>query len=445
MLNNKYIKVEQIEVKISELVKYIARKAILILMVSLIVAILLPVSKLYLDARVNANKNVESDEYKYEVMKLTRYETQLQEYYKQYESMVDYRDKSIIMNMDSNNVYVLSIQFIIEADREELTDIMTAYSNYYLNGDMAKDMCDLNNKIEEKYLDEIISVNCSNYSNYETSSVLNVKLYGMNEEFCGSYSSMIKEVIMEFGKKIDSVGRENEINILQEEIVKGSFSEIKVAQDSKNANLANLETNISNLKIEIENIKSEVGVGNRLANTNEGFDIKYLFLGFGLGMCITVVGLSIIYIFSNKVKYAEEVAENTDMILLGKFKALENTLFDRFFKCKRNNELQKEIVINKIKMLYDTNNGKINAISVSDKNYYHKAKSFFEKLDISSTELCINGDITSDIDAMKLFDNSHENIVLIIYRGRTKYININDVLEICNIKKITVLGYIYVE
>ena len=441
MKQHRCIQVEQIEVKISKLIKYIIKKSINILIIAIIFACLFPATKYYLDSRSGTNVNENDDENKYELMKMGVYQEQLEEYYKEYQSMLNYKETSIVMQLDYDNVYTLTMQFVVNASDEEITDITTAYYNYYQNGDLAYDMSVLDGMIDQKNISELIKVNCSSYANYETSSIINVKLYAMNEEICKKYVEIIKEALQKFSKKLDENGKENEISILSEAIVKRQAAEVKTIQDSINSYIADLDTNITNLKAKIE----QCVVATSSVSQEVGIESRFVVLGFIVGAFFAIMILSVIYIFSNKVKYAEEVAEYSDLTYLGTYRASKKTIIEKLFRCNCSNVLQKEIINNKIKMLYQIDDENIGVISISgDKFAGHVDDIFaFDKQD--AITVSVIGDIIKDVEAMKLFSNSSKRVIFVISGACTKYGQINDVIEICNIKNTDVLGYIYVE
>ena len=55
------------------------------------------------------------------------------------------------------------------------------------------------------------------------------------------------------------------------------------------------------------------------------------------------------------------------------------------------------------------------------------------------------GDVIKDVEAMKLFSGSFKRVVVVISGEYAKYGQINDIIEICNIKNTDIIGYIYVE
>lgn len=439
MKDNRLIQIEQIEVKINELVMYIIRKFVYIFAIAILFSISVPLLKYYLSIKMN-DKAI-GGEQEYENQKLAIYEKQLDEYYRQYETMTDYSENSLLLKLDQDNTYALVIQFIIDTDTENLVDITTAYSNYYSNGNMSEEMKKLSDKNEGQYLEEIIRLNCSTYSNYESSSIINVKIYGDSEEFCKSYSEVIKKVIYDFSAKLNSADKKNEIKILSEEIVVGSFADIKSAKESKIAYIANLETNISNLSISIDEIRNSISVDGKNVATKKIFDLKYVVIGFFGGIVLATIAFCIIYIFSNKIKYAKEISEYTNMLLLGKIS--NNGTFNKKVNSGYDIDKQVELIINKIQMMYEIENKKINMISVSkDKD---KITSVFKNVDIDAEQISVYGDITEDIDTIKRFKNSYDNIVLVMYARHTNYNHINDILKICYTKQSKILGYIYVE
>ena len=441
MKQHRCIQVEQIEVKISKLIKYIIKKSINILIIAIIFACLFPVTKYYLESRSGTNVNENDDENKYELMKLDVYQEQLEEYYKEYQSMLNYMETSIVMQLDYDNVYMLTMQFVVNASDEEIMDITTAYYNYYQNGDLAYDISVLDGMIDQKNISELIKVDCSSYANYETSSIINVKLYATNEEVCKKYVEIIKEAMQKFSKKLDENGKENEISVLSEAIDKRKATEVKTIQDSKNSYITNLDTNITNLKMKIE----QCAVATSSASQEVGIETKFIVLGFIVGAFFAIIILSVIYIFSNKVKYAEEVAEYSDLTYLGSYRASKKTIIEKIFRSNCSNVLQKEIINNKIKMLYEIENEDIGAISVCrDKNAGYVEEMFaFDKQ--NAVRVRVIGDVIKDVEAMKLFSGSFKRVVVVISGEYAKYGQINDIIEICNIKNTDIIGYIYVE
>lgn len=445
---NQYKKIEinEVEVKFGELIKYLFRNIIGIVGFALLMMVVIPALILLLNKNSIDDDIAIQNEGKYNSQRLQMYKEQLSAYSKRYESLLNKQKESILMKLDPNDLYVLSIQFIVDTTDENEMDVMTAYSNYCLNGNLATDMFGMNNSIEEKYLNEIIKATCSDYSAYEISAVLDVKVYGYSEEFCISYANIVKESFALFSDKLTEHGKENRVEVISEKIFNGSDAGIKKIQDEINTSISTLELDIAKIKSNISSLENNgVEIDDEWDDySNSEHNILYVIIGFFGGLIIALIVVAIKYIFSNNIKYAEEISEYTGIVFLGKLKCSKNTIGTKiievlFRNSKYSNEIQEKIILSRLKVLYSVDGkNEIDVIGRCNEEVIKNIK--FDKFSFNNI-----GDIIENPDSIERFDNASENVLLVISSSNTNYIYVNEILEFCNIRKTNIIGYIYVE
>lgn len=445
----KQIKINEIEVKIVELLKYICRNIVSIIFVSLIIMIIVPSLK-YLFDRMNADSNDGTELYVWtETQKLKEYKEQLNIFNNRYLAEKEYKNQSLIMKLDSKNINIATLQFYVIAQEEMMLDVMTAYSNYADNGDLVADIYEMDKSVEAKYLKEIIKVNCSSYSNFDASAVINVKIYGENKEICSGYVDKVKNAFDNFSYLLNGVGIENEIKIFSETYHVGQDSNIRVLQENQNTLISKLESDIINLTTTIEMMQQNGIVSadeEEILKKEESFDMRYVILGAVVGIVISVIFLSIKYIFSGKIKYSEELAEYLNIPVFGEVNICKKSFGDKIFNKKfvDNWETQSKLISCKIaSMCVEESISQVDIIGLLEADMISKTEELTLKLEQEGIKLKVTGDIVNDFNAIKLFDKGEKAVIIAVAPKNTSYKYVNNVIEFCNIKKVNILGYVF--
>ncbi len=435
MEDNKKLDKKNIEINVFELVKYICKKAIWILVISLVIAGIVSIAKYVSDkneygsTQSNSNDSYESQKYESNLQHINFYE-------KAYESRKEYERESILMSLDSYNINVASIDFFIDAKEENIIDVMTAFSTYGNEGGLITDMYKKDSQIKEKYLYEIVSVSCSNYENYGTSSVMNIRVYGKTTEQCKHFVDIIKTVLNEYSARLNNIGIENNIKQCDESYFVDKDGNVFQIQKNFIDSLTEIENEITRLKEEnsvyaAQGILPSGQIGTDKTEETVSFNIKYFILGLAIGLVLAVCVYAFKFILSGRVKYATELSEVRDIDYIGSID-----------KVKKNSAELEQLPC-KIKWTceyHDTSNISVVGNFLKATNDVEEFfKTNIKKLDINSK---IVGDVVNDIDSMnKLM--AGDNVIVVVLENETSYNYVDSLMENCILKKVNIMGYIY--
>lgn len=435
MDDNKKIDRRNFEVNVLELMKYIGKRFVVVLFISIAVAGIVLFAKYISDK--NKFSTVQGEEHiSYESQMYESNLEQIKFYETAYESRKEYEKESILMSLDSYNINSATVDFFINGKEEDIVDIMTAYSLYGNEGGLIADMCEKDNSIKEKYLYEIISVTCSDYEDYGKSSVMNVRVYGKTREQCQHFVEIIKDVLNEYSTHLNDIGIENQIKQCNENYFVDKDGNVFQIQRNFIALLTEIEDEISRLKeenalYEKQGIVPSNQVGQDEATNKASFDSKFFIIGLILGLIVAVCVYAFKFILSGKVKYATELSDARDVEYIGSV-----------HKSKKKSEgLQK--LSCKIKWICEYHN----TDSISIVGGFSKLEPDVQELfNAKITECGVNskivGDIVNDVDAMdKVLPG--ENVIIAVLENETSYNYIDSLIENCILKKANIIGYVY--
>lgn len=449
---NTKLKREQIEINIVEMFKYVCVRSLWVLLFAIVIAILIPLLKYAGDKRETTNIQSTSEEEMQEEEQLQNYMDNLEFYENVYQTEMNYRKNSILMKLDYKNINVGIIQFYVNANDEDLLDVMTAYSNYGNDGALLSDIYKLDNTVGETYLKEIIKLTCSNYSNYETSSVISVRVYAESEEDCSHYTQLVIQRLEEYSDLLNDVGIQNELNQFYEKYYIGQDSAVWTTQKNHNTTVKELENNITSIKNNIDMLKSQMDVqadGSEKLASSVSFSIKYAIVGFALGLILAIIFFVIKYIISGKLKYPGELNEATGILYIGKIhgniRNISEKIFGDILFKDRFALVREESMIYKIKSLCE--HYKTTEVTViGDKKAMDEEglNELTARLKKENVVMKMTGDVVSDITAMKSL-TTDESVVIAIKSGSTSYAYVEELVKLCAIKKSNIIGYIYID
>lgn len=438
------LKKEQIEINIVEMIKFIWSKSIWVIVCAIIIAILIPSLKYIVEKNnVEDTENIVED-----VMTdsdiLQSYTSSLEIYEKAYATEKDYRENSILMNLDYKNINTATIQFYVKAEEQMLLDALTAYTNYSNDGGLVSDVYKIDDTISERYLKEIIKVTCSNYGSYDVSSVIGIKVYGRDKDECSYYVGLVINALEAYSKLLNETGINHSIEKFYENYYMGQDSTVWTVQKNLTSTMTELENNITNIQTQIDTLRENgVKLPEEIENINSGeakatFSIKYAIVGFVIGLILAIIFLIIKYMVNDKVKYATELSEITEISFIGE-------VLNKKEKCKDKYALVKsERLIYKIQSIckyYKTNEITLigNVESCSE-----ELATISDRLNKEEIKVKVTGDVVGSIDAMKAF-GSDESVILVALANETSYTYVEEIIKLCAVKESNVLGYIYIK
>lgn len=352
----------------------------------------------------------------------------------QVEELQKYVDKSIYMQLDSQNIHVVSAQYTILSE-SNVENILASLVYFINEGGIVEDIPAEYSDLEAEYWRDII--NCSTNKN-----VLNLTIYHYQTDKAQKILDVIEKKMYEMLPKL----QETQGDFIFEKLNSVSYikSDINVTntQNNNKNNLKSYSSNVAdfdNKLISQKNAKAdfikknepEVIIKQQL-NTKKEI-IKYGILGIISGMVFVFGYFMIKYIIGNRIKSQEDLA-NTDLNIIGcySYKSgykpdLDRCMVDLELWTKEysiskfflNALWESEIVISVIDDLVK----KIKGINLQVEYGYHT----YENVE----------------DLKRLVDSKY--CILLIETGKTTYSQIEQQIDLCKKFHVMILGCIIVE
>ena len=440
-VNENMLKSEQVEISITELCKYVCARIIWILIFSFILAIFVPLLKYFNDKNALQNSEFE-EEYKLQQEQLQSYCEQMEFYEQMLETEKKYKQDSVYINLDYKNINVVTLQFDIKTDENSLVDVMTAFYYYGNEGAMVKDIYELDDSLEPIYLKEVLRVTCSNYSVYDPSSVMSIRIYAESEDNCVKYAELVRQVLENYSNSLTEAGLSNEVVQMYEKYYIGQDAAIWSAQKTHSSTLIELKNNITTCETKIEELESIITDNN--VPQEAIFSKKYAVVGFAVGFMVAIMVLAVRYIISNKVKYDSEFKEMTGINCIGclstENRNLSEKIFNTLFKSDKYRIIKEERLFCQLQALCDVNDIKKISVIGDEKVCKENGLNLINKR-IKNVSLNVIGDIVQNIDAMNSL-SYNDNAIFAIRINQTSYSYLEEMIKICSIKDVNVIGYI---
>ena len=380
----------------------------------------------------------------------------------------EYLNESELMRIDAYNKNVEVMQYYIKGDRAE--DLVVSYLSYFKNGGPLKE---LNKKLHwqksNKYLLELFSAeqgeqNKKDNGLTDEANIFTVYVTGKNRNSCENNADAIKQVALNYRKVLERKIGPHELILLNSNTKVIKDDSLIDKQDDLKGSIITLKTELNTLKsnmteqqlklLELENSDAEIQQ-NRKENENKVFiSKKFVFMGFLLGFLLSVLWISIRYIFNGNIKTRAEVQNLFGLNLYGEIKKLDAQkkhfmIIDHKIsawkeKATLSNYEIFEFICSKLRADLEQNNISELLLTTSlnlNKKEQTIIKQLVSEISASNIRVSMCGDITNNIEA---FNQLIEigNVLFIEKFRETKYTTIEKELEICNNYSINVLGSI---
>lgn len=263
------------------------------------------------------------DQYTSTKARLEKEITNLQE---NIESQQEYKEKSILMNINPYDEYVETATFYISTDYAIMpgmiyqnpntsTSILRAYMSIAQNGEMYNYVLGkLNNKMGVRYLKELVKIE-PDYGN----NMLDITVVGDTRKTAGEVMGYIKDSIMSSKQGITDAIGEHEINLVDE----SQFVTVDLELDNKQTDFSNtmdqLDTNLKDKTKELAELEEPK---NSLLSKRSVLKsaIKYAVLGGVLGAFMVVFFLCVAFLMSDKLVNEKELKRRYGIMVLGVFR-----------------------------------------------------------------------------------------------------------------------------
>ena len=353
---------------------------------------------------------------------------------KQIESLQEYIDNSIYMQIDPNNIQTVSVQYGLKTSNN-VGNILNSFITYINDGGLKEELSDADEDLKVKYWRDIVSC-------YQSSNNLIVTVVHSDMDQAKRIMSIIKERVMNYVPKVKNLQGDFSLEELKiSEYVKTDTGVVNNQNNNRN-NLKNYTTNradLNNKLIGFQNSKKTYIEKNepdnlKAADTNtKVLMVAYILLGILFGAVIAFVIVALKYILGDTLRTANDIKES-DLSLLGTYSA-PNQYKPDLERSKMDVE-----VLAKAK-----NADKVFFYVMSDDEISKKvAKDYEESLKASGIAVETGSNISESAEELKKMI-ACGNCVFIAEVGKTTYRQLEQQTRLCERFKTAVLGCVVVE
>lgn len=353
---------------------------------------------------------------------------------KQIESLQEYIDNSIYMQIDPNNIQTVSVQYGLKTSNN-VGNILNSFITYINDGGLREELSDTDEDLKVKYWRDIVSC-------YQSSNNLIVTVVHSDMDQAKRIMSIIKERVMNYVPKVKNLQGDFSLEELKiSEYVKTDTGVVNNQNNNRN-NLKNYTTNradLNNKLIGFQNSKKTYIEKNepdnlKAADTNtKVLMVAYILLGILFGAVIAFVIVALKYILGDTLRTANDIKES-DLSLLGTYSALNQ------YKPDLERSKMEVEVLAKAK-----NADKVFFYVMSDDEVSKKvAKDYEDSLKASGIAVETGSNISESAEELKKMI-ACGNCVFIAEVGKTTYRQLEQQTRLCERFQTAVLGCVVVE
>lgn len=353
---------------------------------------------------------------------------------KQIESLQEYIDNSIYMQIDPNNIQTVSVQYGLKTSNN-VGNILNSFITYINDGGLKEELSDTDEDLKVKYWRDVVSC-------YQSSNNLIITVVHSDMDQAKRIMSIIKERVMNYVPKVKNLQGDFSLEELKtSEYVKTDTGVVNNQNNNRN-NLKNYTTNradLNNKLIGFQNSKKTYIEKNepdnlKAADTNtKVLMVAYVLLGILFGAVIAFVLVALKYILGDTLRTANDIKES-DLNLLGTYSALNQ------YKPDLERSKMEVEVLAKAK-----NADKIFFYVISDDEVSKKvAKDYEDSLKASGIAVETGSNISESAEELKKMI-ACGNCVFIAEVGKTTYLQLEQQTRLCERFKTAVLGCVVVE
>lgn len=353
---------------------------------------------------------------------------------KQIESLQEYIDNSIYMQIDPNNIQTVSVQYGLKTSNN-VGNILNSFITYINDGGLKEELSDADEDLKVKYWRDVVSC-------YQSSNNLIITVVHSDMDQAKRIMSIIKERVMNYVPKVKNLQGDFSLEELKtSEYVKTDTGVVNNQNNNRN-NLKNYTTNradLNNKLIGFQNSKKTYIEKNepdnlKAADTNtKVLMVAYVLLGILFGAVIAFVLVALKYILGDTLRTANDIKES-DLSLLGTYSALNQ------YKPDLERSKMEVEVLAKAK-----NADKIFFYVISDDDVSKKvAKDYEDSLKASGIAVETGSNISESAEELKKMI-ACGNCVFIAEVGKTTYRQLEQQTRLCERFKTAVLGCVVVE
>ena len=353
---------------------------------------------------------------------------------KQIESLQEYIDNSIYMQINPNNIQTVSVQYGLKTSNN-VGNILNSFITYINDGGLKEELSDADEDLKVKYWRDV--VNC-----YQSGNNFFIVVINSDMDQAKRIMSIIKERVMNYVPEVKSLQGDFSLEELKtSEYVKTDTGVVNNQNNNRN-NLKNYTTNradLNNKLIGFQNSKKTYIEKNepdnlKAADTNtKVLMVAYILLGILFGAVIAFVIVALKYILGDTLRTANDIKES-DLSLLGTYSALNQ------YKPDLERSKMEVEVLAKAK-----NADKVFFYVMSDDEVSKKvAKDYEDSLKASGIAVETGSNISESAEELKKMI-ACGNCVFIAEVGKTTYRQLEQQTRLCERFQTAVLGCVVVE
>ena len=353
---------------------------------------------------------------------------------KQIESLQEYIDNSIYMQINPNNIQTVSVQYGLKTSNN-VGNILNSFITYINDGGLKEELSDADEDLKVKYWRDV--VNC-----YQSGNNFFIVVINSDMDQAKRIMSIIKERVMNYVPKVKSLQGDFSLEELKtSEYVKTDTGVVNNQNNNRN-NLKNYTTNradLNNKLIGFQNSKKTYIEKNepdnlKAAATNtKVLMVAYILLGILFGAVIAFVIVALKYILGDTLRTANDIKES-DLNLLGTYSTL-----NQYKPGLERSKMDIEVLVK------TKNSDKVFLYAMSDGEISKKvAKDYEDILKEAGIAVETGSNISESAEELKKMI-ACGNCVFIAEVGKTTYRQLELQTRLCERFKTAVLGCVVVE
>lgn len=350
---------------------------------------------------------------------------------RQIEELDEYNTESLYMKLDPQKIFVAEIQYGIKTE-QNVANIMNSLSMFINGADFWDNEAGEQIDISEEYVKELVS--CSGSGN-----VFRLSVMAPTQEQANTILEIINQQLLAQKSQIEEVQGEFSIQDISSSEYLDSDIAVLNAQNTVRNNLKTYRTNLSDLKKKL--IDQKTNRQNYIKNNEVEIPedqsrvktiLKYMIFGGALGILVPLTWFGLKYVMDNTLKSQEELL-TAGIPVLG--------VVDR--KKKKTEDLTFAVLdIQLLAQKHKAEQVTINNLS-EDVNAQEIMQICSEEVNKAGVSTIAGVNMQKDVGKFREMINTG-NCVLIAELGRTKYVQIEEQIQLAKKFEITIWGCILV-
>ena len=368
-----------------------------------------------------------------------------------------YMQNSIYMNLNAYKENVLIMEYYVDSDytfnytednRVNYTDaLVSAYENYAQNSDLAQQMIDkLSLSDEIRYVEELISV-------YPDTAVLS-DIAEVVEDALDAQTPVFSKTIGSHSLKLLST----ETTIRTDDKLINAQQNYQTMVNNYRNQLKTLKTGMTNAQLEAlgdavvdeeESDEDSTVIATPVEPVKPGFSLKYLVLGFVLGIMLSAIWSMCQVLFASRLQNTAEIFEVYGMRLFGSVQITGKKSGVDAFLLKIKNRNRKQMTEDEQLSLIASNielvckNDDLHQIYLTGSEWEKLDPQMCDKISAALSKAGIKvlsgGNVCYDMKSMRSANEIH-NVVLIEQAGVSAYREIEQEIRLLGEQGVKVLG-----